>query len=152
MLRPQQFATLVAARPAWFQNRGWLSMSALLIQSGTSVAEPVSAGAPLAALPRSGVQVGLTIPKRLCRRAVMRNVVKRLVRESTRFVYEDVARLVPDDCRLDVIVKLRNSLPGSDSQSLLLVKRELACASDELWLRLKSGLQAGKVPVRRTSS
>jgi len=52
-------------------------------------------------------RLGLVVPKRICRSAVGRNRVKRLVRESFRLA-------VPADLPVDCVVRLRRSLAPAD--------------------------------------
>lgn len=52
-------------------------------------------------------RLGLVVPKRICRSAARRNVIKRLIRESFR-------RLVPPALPLDCVVRLRRNLEHAD--------------------------------------
>lgn len=62
--------------------------------------------------PSGTARLGLVVPKRLCRRAVQRNLAKRLVREAFR---HDRAQL-PADC--DLVVRLAANLDRADPAGL----------------------------------
>ncbi len=69
-------------------------------------------------------RLGLVVPKRICRSAARRNVIKRMVRESFR-------RLVPPGLPLDCVVRLRRNLDRTD----------IAAAREELvghWRRVSA--------------
>jgi ribonuclease P protein component len=68
-------------------------------------------------------QLGITIPKRYVRKAVQRNTIKRIVRESFRLNHSNVPALA-------IVVMLRRTL-------LELNKKEIRTKIDNLWLQLQ---------------
>jgi ribonuclease P protein component len=89
--RPAEFAAVLAAERAgaWRHTGRWLAM--------TAAALPPAVGAP------STARLGLTVGKRLARRAVDRNLVKRVIREAFRHA---------EPPALAISVRLRRPLPS----------------------------------------
>ena len=78
--------------------------------------------------PAGTARLGLVVPKRLCRRAVYRNLAKRVVREAFR---HEVARL-PNDC--DLVVRLAANLDRNAPDDL---RRQLASDIRGLFARCR---------------
>jgi ribonuclease P protein component len=121
--RPREFATVVASsRAASLRlGSGWLSV--------------IAAGFPVAP---AGARLGITVSKRMARRAVDRALVKRIVRESFRRwrqALDDVS--LRAGLRIDVSVRLRRpvALPGTPARPALQAWRAaLRAEADELFV------------------
>lgn len=94
--RPAEFgAVLSAGRGRWHNAGEWLAMTAVLF-----------AGPP-------GARLGITVSKRMARRAIDRNRVKRVIRESFRHRAAALSRVgEAAGARIDVAVRLKRVLPA----------------------------------------
>lgn len=121
--RPREYAAVLAAprRTALRASAGWLAMTAAWTPAD---------GHPAARL-------GLTISRRMARRAVDRALVKRVVRESFRHAaaaLTDAAAAAGQ--RIDVSLRLARALqpPGHSARPpLTALKRELRADADQLF-------------------
>jgi ribonuclease P protein component len=135
---PAQFAAVAAARGA-FAARGarrWLSMNCLIAR-----ADPVGSGAR--------TRLGLTVARRLARRAVDRNLVKRVVREALRAAapaLDDAAASCRIDAaagaRLDIVVRLKVRLPPVAQLPRVRLKPALRAEADALFAALARDVRA----------
>lgn len=105
--RPQEFAAVLAASRASSLRTGlgWLSVTAAWV-----------------AMPAGGARLGITVSKRMARRAIDRALVKRVVRESFRRsapAMGDAA--VAAGVRVDISVRLKRpvGLPGAAGRPAL---------------------------------
>lgn len=119
--RPAEFAAVQAAARAdslRAQTR-WLALTAYW-----SVTDP------------PGARLGLTISKRMARRAVDRALVKRIAREAFRRRADDIERAAAlAGVRADLNVRLKRllPLPGTPERpNLVLLRHELRAGADEL--------------------
>jgi len=132
--QPREFAAVLAAgRANSMRGSGsWLSM--------TAAWEP-------AVSPQA--RIGVTVGKRMARRAIDRALVKRIVREAFRASSENVERAaaaVP--VRVDIAMRLRRSIgvPGDPQRpSLALWRRALRGEADQLLVSLVARL--ARLPV-----
>jgi hypothetical protein len=73
-----------------------------------------------AATPPAALRLGMTVSKRMARRAVDRNRVKRLIRESFRRTTAPLAGGLPGGgARIDVTVRLKRILPAPGAPGAL---------------------------------
>ncbi len=127
MRRPAEFAGIVErknAPGAWRGARQWLGLTAVPV----SMLPPDSAAMPGPVAEPTAVRFGFTVGKRQARRAVDRNMVKRVLREAVRqqrAVLEPLAAArAPQGQR--VVLRLKAALPA---------RRELARAELRATLR-----------------
>jgi ribonuclease P protein component len=92
-----RFAAARSERGAVRVTRDWLALAA--------VAAPTTAQASGAV----AVRFGCVVPKRLARRAVDRNLIKRVLREAARQAAPGLDRL--QQLPMDVVLRLRKDLP-----------------------------------------
>lgn len=86
-------------------------------------------------LPAGGARLGLTISKRMARRAIDRALVKRIVREAFRHRVTELEQLAAAaSVRVDISVRLRRAagLPGEQRPPLTQWRRELRRDADQL--------------------
>ncbi|HOX88580.1 MAG TPA: ribonuclease P protein component [Burkholderiaceae bacterium] len=121
--RPDEFAAVLAARgPASLRlARRWFAVSVLALPRGASAAE------------LDPVRFGFTVGKRNARRAVDRNLVKRVLRESARHAFGQFATLAHER-GLGLAVSLRLKAP--------LVPKGAAVARGELSRALRADCDA----------
>ena len=83
-----------------------------------------------------GARLGLTVSKRIARRAVDRALVKRIAREAFRGLADDIERAAAvAGMKADLSVRLKRplGLPGSrERPSLVVLRGELRAGADEL--------------------
>ena len=87
------------------------------------------------ALPAGGARLGLTISKRMARRAIDRALVKRIVREAFRHRITELEQLAAAaSVRIDISVRLRRAagLPDAQRPPLPAWRRELRRDADQL--------------------
>jgi len=119
--RPAEFAAVQAAARAdsLRAHTRWLALTAYW-----SVSD------------RPDARLGLTISKRMARRAVDRTLVKRIAREAFRGLAYDIERAAAAaGMTVDLSVRLKRplALPGtSERPSLLVLRQELRTGADEL--------------------
>jgi ribonuclease P protein component len=125
--RPEEFAAVLAARGpgALRLARRWLAVSVL-------------ASVPSAAAQPEPVRFGFTVGKRNARRAVERNLVKRVLRESVRHAHPQLADLARQrGLELAVSLRLKAPLaPKGESAPRAQLRRALRAESDELLVDL----------------
>jgi ribonuclease P protein component len=119
--RPDEFAAVQAAAHAdslRVQTR-WLALTAYWRASD-----------------QPGARLGLTVSKRMARRAVDRALVKRIARESFRALADDIERAAAAaGMKADLSVRLQRplALPAtSERPSLVVLRGELRIGADEL--------------------
>jgi ribonuclease P protein component len=119
--RPDEFAAVQAAAHAdslRVQTR-WLALTAYWRASD-----------------QPGARLGLTVSKRMARRAVDRALVKRIAREAFRGKADDIERAAAAagmKADLSVRLKVPLGLPGSrERPSLMVLRGELRTGADEL--------------------
>jgi ribonuclease P protein component len=118
--RPSEFAAVLSARREQsLRGSGrWLAMTAAWT-----------------ALPAGGARLGLTISKRMARRAIDRALVKRIVREAFRHRITELEQLAAAaSVRIDISVRLRRAagLPDAQRPPLPAWRRELRRDADQL--------------------
>lgn len=116
---PREFAAVAAARGprAPRAARRFLAMSSL-------ISESIDDGA-------ARVRCGLTIPRRLARRAVDRNLVKRVAREALRAALPALAEAVTP-LRVDLVLRLKAPLPPVVALARRQLRRQLRDEADAL--------------------
>ena len=135
---PAQFAAVAAARGTRAPHgaRRWLAVNCRIDET------PAAGRAPS--------RYGLTVPKRLARRAVDRNLVKRVAREALRAAapaLDDVA--APRDRQIDIVVRLKAPLPSVADLPRARLKSELRAEADALLAALVRDLRATAGEGRR---
>lgn len=141
LLREPEFASFTYPQAPWRASRRWIAMSALILPppSRSPTAAPVvPAGAVLA---RARLRFGITVSRRQARRAVARNAVKRVLRESARHAAAELSRLAPSQ-GVDVLLRLKAPLPEPAGAGWSLVKQQLRREADGLMAQLRSHLRA----------
>ncbi len=142
--RPPEFAAFLAPRSGWRASRRWLAMSALFPPSDWLDPRGLARGA--------GVRFGITVSRRQGRRAVARNMVKRVLREAARHA---AARLdaAAGHAPVDVLVRLKAGLPPASAAGWHQVKAQLRQEADSLFEQLHARLcaeghsAAGRIPA-----
>ncbi|MFN9480146.1 MAG: ribonuclease P protein component [Betaproteobacteria bacterium] len=122
---PAQFAAAGRGRAALRVAGTWFALAAV-------------AQAP-AATPAAPLRCGWIVPKRYARRAVDRNLVKRILRESAR---QAAAGLDAAGAPLDVIVRLRAVLPPVARAPRAPLRRAWRTEADTLFAALTRRLLA----------
>lgn len=129
--RPSEFAAVLAAgRSVSLRAAGsWLSVTAAWVPAD-----------------RAAARVGVTVSKRMARRAIDRALVKRIVREAFRHSADAIERAaVAAALRVDISLRLKRPLgaPG-DPQRLPLVslRRALRAEADQLLAAVVARLAA----------
>jgi len=89
---------------------------------------------------RSRVRFGLTVARSHARRAVVRNTVKRVLREAAREASEALCRAVPA-LRIDVVLRLKAPLPDRGAANWSNVKAQLRREADSLIAQLRRELR-----------
>jgi ribonuclease P protein component len=145
LLRAADFAPLAGQGSAsWGAARRWIALSAR-IEAGSAGASQQGALArqPQASnitsvgptLMIASLRFGITVPRRQARRAVARNMVKRVLRESARDALPALHASC-DGMRADVLLRLRSPLPDASSTAWSALKRQLRVEADGLLRQL----------------
>lgn len=103
-------------------------------------AETRQANFRLALAPWINVRFGITVAKRLERRAVARNTVKRIVREAARHAAGALTDAGPTH-QLEVVFRLKSPLPDASAASWGKIKSDLRSEVDQLLAQLRSRLE-----------
>lgn len=131
LLRSPEFVVFSPPRAVWRASRRWLALSALIHPlPGAATPEPVRA---------SGVRFGITVSRRQARRAVARNAVKRVLRESARHAAAMLSLVAPPQ-GVDVLFRLKAPLPPADASGWGEVKGQLRREADGLLEQLHAQL------------
>jgi len=93
------------------------------------------------------IRFGFTVGRRQARRAVLRVMVKRVLRESARNGAASLCQLARG-CRIDVVLRLRSPLPDPSKMGLPRLKRSLRQEADSLLEQLGRHLAAGGTTAR----
>ena len=109
-------------------------------QADSAVHADRTANTRLSILPWSNVRFGITVPKRLERRSVARNIVKRVVREAARHAAGPLTDAAPTN-RIEVVFRLKSSLPEASSAGWARIKTDLRREADQLLAQLRSRLE-----------
>lgn len=131
--KPEDFSALAADRAAWRHCLQWVCVAARFTPP------PVQGDDRPPGLPVPALRFGFTVAKRQAKRAVMRGMVKRIMKESVRAAGPGLAGRMgqaADGRGLDVVLRLRNPLPRADAVTLKALKRSLRAESDALLQRL----------------
>jgi ribonuclease P protein component len=144
---PDQFAALAGDRAPWRQSLQWIAAAARIESAGPAAgpaADPdEAAGDPKCK--RSIVRFGFTVGRRQARRAVQRNLIKRLMREAARSAGPALAQAARvRGVQVDVVMRLRSALPDPEKMTLATVKRAVRQEADALMARLGNHLNGGK--------
>jgi len=121
LLRAPEFAAFAPPQPSWRAARQWLALSAI----------PLSEPLPAAPADAAGVRFGITVSRRQARRAVARNMVKRVVREAARHRAADIESALAGT-RIDVLFRLKAPLPEPSAAGWAAVKAQLRREADSL--------------------
>jgi ribonuclease P protein component len=81
------------------------------------------------------VRFGFTVGRRQARRAVQRAMVKRLLREAARESADELRRIAHGRS-VDLVLRLRSTLPDSSQIALAQLKRSLRAEADSLIAQL----------------
>jgi RNase P protein component len=95
-----------------------------------------------------GIRFGFTVGRRQARRAVLRVMVKRVLRESARNGAASLCQLARGR-GIDVVLRLRSPLPDPSKMGLSQLKRSLREEADSLIEQLGRHLAAGGKAARR---
>jgi ribonuclease P protein component len=123
---PAQFAAAGKGRAALRVAGSWFALAAV--------------ARPPAAARAAPIRFGWIVPKRYARRAVDRNLIKRILRESARHAADvlDAATGAP----LDVIVRLRSVVPPVATTARAGLRRAWRAEADTLFVALTRRLLA----------
>jgi ribonuclease P protein component len=143
LLRASEFAALANSPLAWRAARRWIAMSVRV--------EPDSSPSTQCATPGQRLRFGLTVPKRQAKRAVARNMVKRVLREAAR---DAAPRLdaAAAGTRADVLLRLKAPLPAAATMTWSALKIELRREADALMGQLAERLRAESQRAARALS
>lgn len=124
--KPAEFAAVVRARSAGGVHRArhWLALGARLVRREEA---PGKGGEPCLRL-----RLGLTVPRRYAKRAVDRNLVKRVVREATRAARPVIEAKAQRFSQVDVVIRLKAPLPPVADCSRRQLKLQLRQEADAL--------------------
>jgi ribonuclease P protein component len=89
------------------------------------------------------VRVGITVGKRMARKSVQRNLVKRVLRDAARHALPALQTSAAR--RVDVVLRLKAAFPDADRMTLTEFRRALRAEADVLLQRLAAHLST---PVR----
>jgi ribonuclease P protein component len=106
------------------------------------MAKPVPPTASADARAARRVRFGLTVGKRLARRAVDRVLIKRILREAARHCAPRLEEIAPAD--LDVVLRLKAPLPARETTPRAQLKRALRADADAVLRRLCDRFTAEK--------
>ncbi|HRK57400.1 MAG TPA: ribonuclease P protein component [Burkholderiaceae bacterium] len=136
--KPGEFAAVAQARSAGGMHRAgrWLALGARVL-AGTVPLETAGDDRPL-------LRLGLTVPRRYAKRAVDRNLIKRVVREAMRALRPRIEAEAAPCARIDVVVRLKAPWPGAAAGSQRQLKGQLRQEADALLALLCRG-QGGRV-------
>lgn len=167
---PAQFAALAGEAVVWRAARQWVAAAARVephpaesseeacVQPNAQYEAPREAPPPESAVGRiraadarpggaRGIRFGFTVGRRQARRAVLRVMVKRVLRESARNGAALLCQLSRGR-RIDVVLRLRSPLPDPSGMGLSQLKRSLREEADSLIEQLGRHL-AGGAAARR---
>jgi len=106
------------------------------------MAKPASPTAIADARAARRVRFGLTVGKRLARRAVDRVLIKRILREAARHCAPRLEDIAQSD--LDIVLRLKAPLPARETTPRTQLKRALRADADAVLRRLCDRLTAEK--------
>ncbi len=139
LLRASEFVALTGAGTCWRAARRWIAVSAR-VAAPPAVRAPAACGSSFEhLLVVANVRFGITVSKRQARRAVARNMVKRVLRESARHAATALQTAVAG-ARADVVFRLKSPLPGAEATTWLALKAELRREADSLLEQLRDRL------------
>jgi RNase P protein component len=147
LLLARDFAALAGPAAAnWGAARRWIALSAR-IESPGAAALSRDAGETMqehieTLLECAPLRFGIAVPRRQARRAVARNMVKRVLREAARAALPAL-RGAGADARADVLMRLKQPLPRASAAGWAAVKRELRAEADDLMRQLGARLARG---------
>jgi ribonuclease P protein component len=90
------------------------------------------------------VRFGFTVARNHARRAVLRNTVKRVLREAAREAHAPLRRALPA-MRVDIVLRLKTSLPDRSAANWSDVKAEVRRQADSLVAQLRRELLARSI-------
>ena len=148
LLRASEYAALAGPDVSWRAARRWVAMSARIEADADPGPSPARAGASAAPLPvppaipltLDRVRFGLTVPKRQAKRAVARNLVKRILRESARQAAPALC-LAAGPMRADVLLRLKAPLPAAGAATWSELCGQLRREADSLMEQLQERLR-----------
>ena len=148
MLRAPEFTSASQSDHTWRAARRWLAMSAALLSHPQEIVrtEDQDVGQnDLLAFPANAIRFGLVVSRRHERRAVARNMVKRILRESARHFAPALASATGER-RVDVVLRLKAPLPRVSDASWSEVKAVLRREADDLLAQLRAQLARQDAP------
>ncbi len=92
------------------------------------------------------VRLGLVVPKRYARRALDRNLIKRIAREAMRAALPTLDAAVAEAAQLDVVIRLKAPLPPAAELARAQLRVSLRAEADALLTHLAR--EAGKAAGR----
>jgi ribonuclease P protein component len=92
------------------------------------------------------VRIGLTVGKRVARKSVQRNLVKRVLREAARHALPQITQATALR-RVDIVLHMKAAFPSAEQMPLAAFRRALRAETDLLMLRLIRHL-ASPAPVQ----
>ncbi len=135
LLRAADFGALAATGTHWRSARRWLALGVRVPVSDSELprdrVEPHEA-----LLTAANLRFGLTVPRRQARRAVARNMVKRVLREAARHAAGRLATAA-SPARADALFRLKAPLPGAAACGWAELKRQLRGEADALLAQLE---------------
>lgn len=125
--KPGEFAAVAQARSAGGVHRSgrWLALGVRAIADAAPADAAGEGDRPL-------LRLGLTVPRRYAKRAVDRNLIKRVVREAMRALRPNIEALAAPCARIDVVVRLKAPWPGAAAGSQRQLKGQLRQEADAL--------------------
>lgn len=143
LLRASEFAALANSPLAWRAARRWIAMSVRVEPLSSLPADHPARGA--------AVRFGLTIPKRQAKRAVARNMVKRVLREAARAAAPALCAKA-SGTQAQVLLRLKAPLPAATAMSWPALKLELRREADALLVQLGERLRTEARRVARPAA
>jgi ribonuclease P protein component len=148
LLRAPEFACLAGPQANWRAARRWLALSVRIQmpESGSTerlllaIAARAASPDPHPPRPLHAVRFGLTTSKRQAKRAVARNLVKRVLREAARHAAMPL-EAVAQDAQVDVLFRLKSPLPAPSAAGWSQVKASLRQEADSLLQQLAAELE-----------
>jgi len=162
LLRAPEFAALAGPGTSWRATRQWIALSVHLPDqvnadaASKSGPQPVVGQGPNRFSPdrvagRANVRFGITVSKRQARRAVARNMVKRILRESARHAAGQLCTAVAGG-RAEVLLRLKSPLPDDSAASWSTLKGQLRREADSLMEQLRERLRQRRQELAQSAT
>ncbi len=159
LLRNAEFDAFFPPQGSWRASGTWIAMSARFhpvdvsegTETGAAAAGSVRKTEVVACELRSDrfpTRFGILVAKRHAQRAVVRNAIRRVLREAARRRAASLDRAT-SGVPLDVLMRLKAPFPAKgDDRTWQALKRELRVDSDALLARLERVIRGGRGPER----